>query len=84
MTTLNQFLENPAAQRLALVLLHFLWQGLLVAIVAWLLLVASRRASANARYVLLVALFGLLAACPGLDFYPHASQLASVPPGKAL
>ncbi len=68
MTTLTRLLENPAAQRLALVLLHFLWQGLLVAIVAWLLLVASRRASANARYVLLVALFGLLAACPAVTF----------------
>ena len=64
MTTLNRLLENPAAERLAHVHLHFLWQGLVVAIVAWLLLVAMRRASADARYVSLVILLGVLAACP--------------------
>jgi hypothetical protein len=32
MTTLRQLLENPTAERLARVHLHFLWQGLVVAI----------------------------------------------------
>ena len=31
MTTLARLLGDPAAERLALVLLHFLWQGLIVA-----------------------------------------------------
>jgi hypothetical protein len=43
MTTLIRFLESPAAQRLARVHLHFLWQGLIVVIAAWLLLAALRR-----------------------------------------
>ena len=68
MTTLARLLQNPAAERLARAHLHFLWQGLIVAIVAWLLLAALRRCSANARYRALVILLGALAACPVVTF----------------
>ena len=68
MTTLARLLQNPTAERLARAHLHFLWQGLIVAMVAWLLLAALRRSSANARYRALVILLGALAACPVVTF----------------
>lgn len=64
MTMLTRFLENPAAERFARALLHFLWQGLAAAIVAWLLLAALRRCSAQARYASLLAVFAVLAGSP--------------------
>ena len=42
MTTLARLMESPMAERLARAHLHFLWQGLVVGIVAWLLLAAMR------------------------------------------
>ena len=66
-----RFLENPPAQRLARVHLHFLWQGLVVAIAAWLLLAALRRSSADARYVSLVILLGSAGGLPGRDLRAH-------------
>ena len=64
MTMLARLLESPTAERLARAHLHFLWQGLVVGLVAWLLLAAMRRASAAARYRALVIVLGVLAACP--------------------
>ncbi len=64
MTMLARFMESPMAERLARAHLHFLWQGLAVGVVAWLLLAAMRRASASARYLALVILMNVLAACP--------------------
>jgi WD40 repeat protein/beta-lactamase regulating signal transducer with metallopeptidase domain len=64
MTMLARFMESPTAERLARAHLHFLWQGLVVGIAAWVLLAAMRRASASARYLALVILLGVLAACP--------------------
>ena len=68
MTMVARLLDNPVAQRFARVHLHFLWQGLIVAIVAWLLLVTMRRASASARHWSLVILLGVLAGCPLATF----------------
>ena len=39
------------AQTLTAALLHFVWQGLLVALLLWMTLWALRKRSANARYV---------------------------------
>lgn len=50
--------------RLTLALAHFLWQGLLLGLVAALLMVLLRRAAATTRYNVLVALLLLMAACP--------------------
>ncbi len=68
MITVTRLLENPLAQRLARVHLHFLWQGLVAAIVAYALLAVLRRTSANKRYVSLVLLLVALAACPVATF----------------
>jgi WD40 repeat protein/beta-lactamase regulating signal transducer with metallopeptidase domain len=64
MTMLARLLASPTAERLARAHLHFLWQGLVAGIVAWLLLTAMRRASAGARYLALVIVLVVLAACP--------------------
>ena len=61
-------LSNPEWRPLTLTLLHFLWQGMLVALVwqAIFWLFASR--SAQARYVLgLMGMF-MMAACPVVTF----------------
>jgi len=44
-------------QAVSAALLHFVWQGLVVAFVVWIVLFALRNRSANARY---------LASCAGL------------------
>ena len=45
-------LESPFAQRLAWTLLHFLWQGALLGLVAWTGFPLLRRRSPRARYAL--------------------------------
>lgn len=64
MNSLDAVLHHPAVDRLAYSLLHFLWQGLLVAIVFVVLIWLLRRRSANARYVTgCLALLAMLV-CP--------------------
>jgi beta-lactamase regulating signal transducer with metallopeptidase domain len=53
----NLVLQTPVVEKLGLVLLHSLWQGIAVAILLKLVLLVLRQSSANARY---------LAACTGL------------------
>jgi beta-lactamase regulating signal transducer with metallopeptidase domain len=53
-------LALPAAQRVAWALVHFLWQGLLLGLLAWGILALMRRKKAQLRY--LVAC-GFLVAC---------------------
>ncbi|MBI4912590.1 MAG: M48 family metalloprotease [Acidobacteria bacterium] len=59
-----QLLDHSAARTLALALLHFLWQGALLALLAraglWLL----RRRSPQARYALACAFMALMALAP--------------------
>lgn len=51
--------------RLAEVLLHFLWQGLAIALAAWVMAVATRRVGANWRYrVYTTALLGMALCVP--------------------
>lgn len=57
MTAIEPLLQSPAARALAWALLHFLWQGTLVALVAAAALGALRRSAADVRYI--VASVGL-------------------------
>jgi WD40 repeat protein/beta-lactamase regulating signal transducer with metallopeptidase domain len=87
MTPVTRLLENPLTERVAHVHLHFLWQGLVVLIVAWLVLAALRRSSADARYRVLVILLVVLAVCPVATFALISAgtdrrQLASVWEGQ--
>jgi TonB family protein len=54
---------------LSLSLLHFVWQGLLVAGLLWVLLFAMRRRSANSRYVLSCVALAVLALMPVVTMY---------------
>ncbi len=59
---------NTICLRLADTLLHFLWQGAALALVAGLAMLLMRRASARSRYALLLTLFALTAASPVATF----------------
>ncbi len=54
--------------RLTLTLVHFLWQGVAIALVVLLAGRALRRASATTRYLTLLAALLLMAACPPATF----------------
>ncbi len=48
----------------SLALLHFLWQGMAVAIALWIALLAMRKASANARYLVCCCALAVLMLLP--------------------
>jgi hypothetical protein len=66
--TFQEILWGPLGQRLAWTLLHFLWQGLLiaagVAALGWLF----SRAQARGRYAVALAGLVLMASCPLITF----------------
>ena len=55
---------TPLQQALSQALLHFIWQGALVAIALWLVLTLLRNSSPNARYVAGCGAMALLAVLP--------------------
>jgi len=57
MTVIDHLLREPAAQAIGWALLHFVWQGTVVALLTALALAALRRGDADVRYV--VAAIGL-------------------------
>ncbi len=57
MTAIEPLLQTPAARAVAWALLHFLWQGTLVALVSAAALMLLRRSAADVRYI--VAAVGL-------------------------
>src|SRR6056297_3013640 len=65
---MNAFLDSPTAFQCVLSLAHFLWQGLLIGVSAWLVSMTLRRRSAQARYRLYTTALILLTACPPLTF----------------
>ena len=56
------WLHTPFAAALARALVHFLWQGALIAALLWVMLAALRRASAQARYLAACAAMSAMAA----------------------
>jgi len=78
-------LESPLAQRLAWTLIHFLWQGALLGLVAWTGFTLLRRQSPRARYALgcacLLACLASVASTLALQPPPATS---AVPTGKAF
>ncbi len=59
---------SPMLQALAWALLHFLWQGALVALVLALVLAGLRNARAELRYTVSVGAVGVMAVLPPLTF----------------
>jgi beta-lactamase regulating signal transducer with metallopeptidase domain len=64
MQILQRALEHPLIEALSWSLLHFLWQGAVVSGLLALILVAFRRASSHARYVVLCSGLTVMALCP--------------------
>jgi beta-lactamase regulating signal transducer with metallopeptidase domain/thiol-disulfide isomerase/thioredoxin len=84
MSPLRTLLDSAVVNRLGWTLVHFLWEGLAVAVVLGLVLALLRKRSAGTRY--LVALGGMvaLAALPAVTFLlvPPPKQAAGpTPPG---
>jgi beta-lactamase regulating signal transducer with metallopeptidase domain len=68
MTGVIALTDHPAAVRLGLALVHFLWQGAALAFIAVILVAVLRNASAGARYLGLLIVFAAMAACPVVTF----------------
>jgi bla regulator protein BlaR1 len=63
MHAIEALLNRPEVERLGWVLLHFVWQGAICAGLLAIVLLALRRASANARYFAACATLLAMAAC---------------------
>ena len=61
-------LNYEIVEQIGLTLLHFVWQGLLIGLLFWLALLATRTASAQTRYNMAVGTLLLLAVTPVLTF----------------
>ena len=59
---------HTLVESLGWTLLHFLWQGALIALVLWLLLAGLAGVSARKRYLLRCAAFALMVLSPALTF----------------
>ena len=72
--SLGEFFRHPFVEKLGWALLHFVWQGVALAILLCVILAVMRRVTANARY--LVACMGLLlmAALPAVTLGFLASK----------
>jgi ankyrin repeat protein/beta-lactamase regulating signal transducer with metallopeptidase domain len=66
--TLIQFLSEPFWQQLGLTLIHFLWQGLIMAVFVAAAVRLFRLPHGHLRYSLYLAAFLLMAICPLLTF----------------
>ena len=72
---------NPFAGAVSAALIHFVWQGLAVAALLWLILEMMRRSSANARYLVACAGLATLAALPVLTvFRAYAGPRETIQP----
>ena len=60
--------SNPLLTKVGFALLHFLWQGLLIAAVTSAGLRSLKQASSSSRYLFALAMFGVLALLPPVTF----------------
>ena len=63
-----EFLSQPVWHRLGLTLVHFLWQGLAVAVIAWAVVQFMGLKRGNPRYAAYILAFTVMAACPAIAF----------------
>jgi beta-lactamase regulating signal transducer with metallopeptidase domain len=64
MSTMNALLQSPSLALLGVAMIHFLWQGALIALTANVALVFLRRHSAETRYWTVVGFLLLMIAAP--------------------
>ncbi len=63
-----EFLSQPLWQRLGLTLVHFLWQGLAIAIFIGVCVRVFKLSHGNARYIVYLLAFVAMTACPVITF----------------
>lgn len=68
---------NPLAQALSTALLHFVWQGILVAFLLWMALFLLRKRSPNVRYAASCAALAMLALLPAITAYVAYTEPAT-------
>jgi len=78
MSSALSLVREPWAQALGWTLLHFLWQGAALGLLAWLLLTLLRGASAKARYGTACTFLLLMAAAPVATFLLLQHQAAAL------
>lgn len=78
------FLTGKIVQAICWTLLHSLWQGLLLAIVTGVVMVASKKAGSAVRYKMLSAIFIAFVVMAGITFYNQLQQATAVTPVTQL
>lgn len=68
MNGFHEFLNHPLVIHWGAVLLHFVWQGAALALLAWVALSLCQRRSAQLRYLLATACLFLMLLCPGITW----------------
>ncbi len=78
MNLLSHLLSPEVMRLMALTLLHFLWQGAALAAAAYAGMMVCR--SASTRYIVAVAMLGIMAAAPAITFVTLLEQGSSSAP----
>jgi beta-lactamase regulating signal transducer with metallopeptidase domain len=76
---LDHWSHSPGALRLGSALLHFVWQGALLAALALVMLVVLKRARPQLRYLTLLVLLTAMAASPLITFVLVDAEVATAP-----
>ena len=80
----SAFLSAPTAQALAYALVHSLWQGLLVAVLLWLVLRLLEGGPSSLRYVVSCIALMLMVVWPLITFVELTSAGPAVAPSSSL
>tara|TARA_R110002124_G_scaffold71986_4_gene192592 strand:+ start:2045 stop:5131 length:3087 start_codon:yes stop_codon:yes gene_type:complete len=89
MNTLQEFLNHPLVIKWGCVLLHFLWQGAILSMIAWIVLSLCARRSASLRYLLATGCLFLMVSCPLITWMclgqlDHSSMPAARVPSSGI
>lgn len=69
MSTVHAILDHPAVLQWGWVLAHFLWQGAILGLFAWLLAACTSRSAARVRYILLTVCLFIAAILPVVTWF---------------
>src|SRR5262245_16573661 len=81
--TMQNLIDQTFSLRLTLALIHFLWQGVLIAVVAAVAARLLQRASAGTRYAVHVAALALMPVCVAVTFSCIAIDAPSPTPASS-
>ena len=87
MTAIEGVLREPAAQAIGWALLHFIWQGAVVGVLAAIALRVLRHSDADVRYVVAAIALAVMATLPvvtAVQTYHAATAAVAAPPAAEL